>query len=101
MIYRRMVCCCLLIPGPGGVLMSNPWANAPMDCYVVPAMSSEQRLPHKLPTDGELGDQLRLIAAKGEFEPVSFVMVPRANVAKLELKPEALRGPDGAVIPVE
>jgi hypothetical protein len=81
--------------------MSNPWAKAPVDCYVVPALSSEQRLPHKLPTDGEPGDQIKIVMAKGEFEPASFVIAPKANIAKLELKAGALQGPNGAVIPAE
>ncbi len=96
---RAFFCVGMMI---GGVVAANPWAQSPVECYVVPAMSSEQRLPHKIPTDGQLGDQLHVIAAQGEFEPVSFVMVPRQNVERLELKAEALRGPaDGAVIPVE
>ncbi len=95
---RALYCIGMMI---GGVVAANPWAQSPVDCYEVPAMSSVQRLPSVTPTDGTLSNQLYVVAAQGEFEPASFVMVPKANVAKLELKAQALKGPGGVTIPVE
>ena len=65
------------------------WDQSPLACYEVPALSSIPRLPDALPSDGRLSSQLRLVAAKGEFEPVSFVIAPRSDVAKLVLKASA------------
>ncbi|CAN5392579.1 hypothetical protein BH09VER1_BH09VER1_08150 [soil metagenome] len=74
-----------------------PWSKGPFECYVVPALSSFQRLPDTIPVDGHLSSELRFVAAQGEFEPASFVIVPRQTVAKLELKPSDLTGPGGSV----
>ena len=67
------------------------------DCYVVPAISSIKRLPDSVPTDGRKGTRLRVIAARGEYEPASFVLVPTRQVARLELKASALAGKGGRV----
>ncbi len=72
-------------------------SEGPLVCYTVPALSSCPRLPHTLPRDGRLSSQLRIVAAKGAFEPVSFVISPRVNVARLELKASPLLGPGGAI----
>ncbi|MFC1805635.1 hypothetical protein ACFL09_01475 [Planctomycetota bacterium] len=74
-----------------------PWSQGPVACYGVPALSSIPRLPDTLPSDGRLSSQLRLVAAKGEFEPVSFVIAPRRDVAKLVLKASELSGPNGKI----
>lgn len=74
-----------------------PWSQGPLACYEVPALSSIPRLPDTLPSDGRLSSQLRMVAAKGEFEPVSFVIAPRSNVAKLVLKASPLSGPGGNI----
>ncbi len=65
--------------------------------YTVPAISSIPRLPHKLPQDGELSNKLQIVAAQGEFEPASFVLVPQGNVAKLQLTATALTGAAGQI----
>ena len=70
----------------------TPWANRPLACYVVPAMSSIKRLPEAIPADGKLGDRLNVVAAKGEFEPVSFVVFPFRDFATLEVTATALKG---------
>lgn len=58
----------------------------PFTCYEVPPMSSVKRLPDSLPSDAVRTDCLRVIAAKGEYEPVSFVVVPHRSVDRFELK---------------
>lgn len=74
------------------------WARAPLACYIVPAMSAIKRLPDVIPSDGKLGSTLNLIAAQGEFEPVSFVAFPFVDIARLEVKATDLAG-GGATIP--
>jgi hypothetical protein len=73
------------------------WQQGPFACYEVQALSSIQRLPNAAPTDGRLSARLRMIAAKGEYEPASFVIVPRQDVTKLELKASALVGAGGNI----
>lgn len=74
-----------------------PWKQGPLACYVVPALSSIPRLPDTLPSDGRLSTLLRVVAAKGEFEPVSFVIAPRSDVASLVLKASPLSGRGGTL----
>ena len=71
--------------------------DLPFDCYVVEPLSSVKRLPGRVPTDGTKALRLRIIAAKGEYEPASFVLVPTRAVARLELKASALAGPGGGI----
>ena len=42
--------------------------------WAVPAMSGVQRLPDAVPTDGVKGGTVRIVAARGEYEPGSFVL---------------------------
>jgi hypothetical protein len=74
-----------------------PWTKGPFECYAVPPLSSILRLPDSIPSDARLSSELRIVAAQGEFEPASFVIVPRADVAKLELAPTSLVGPGGEI----
>jgi len=76
---------------------SDVWAKGPIACYSVPPISSIKRLPDVLPSDGRLSDRLRIIAAKGEYEPASFVVVPRKNITKFELKASALKSSKGNI----
>jgi len=75
-----------------GAAQAAAWDGAAVACYEVPALSSVQRLPDAMPVDGRLSSQIRIVAAKGEFEPASFVIVPRADISKLELKVTDLTG---------
>ena len=89
----------MVVPGSPAAAAdaTSPWANSEVACYVVPAISSVKRLPDAPPTDGRLGDRLDLVAARGEFEPVSFVVLPRSDVARFELKAGALGGAKGRI----
>lgn len=78
----------------------GPWNQGPLACYSVPALSSIPRMPDTLPSDAQAGTLLRMVAAKGEFEPVSFVIAPRRDITKLELNASPLSGP-GDPIPAE
>jgi hypothetical protein len=88
------VLCCVL----PAMSQQQPIPNQTgFDTYEVPALSSIPRLPDRLPKDGKLSKQLRVVAAQGEFEPASFVIAPRTNVAKLEFKTNSLSGPAGSI----
>ena len=76
---------------------ASPWADKPVTCYAVPPMSSVKRLPNVIPVDGEVSDQLKIIAAKGEFEPASFVVTSSKDISALELKTSDLKGEKGEI----
>ncbi len=65
--------------------------------YTVPAISSVKRLPNTFPEDGEPGGTLRIVAARNEFEPVSFVICSPRDVDHAELKASNLTGKAGTI----
>jgi hypothetical protein len=73
------------------------WADRPVACYDVPAISPRRRLPDTLPADGRIGDRLSVVAAKGEFESVSFVVFPFVDMAGLKVEGSELKGRDGSI----
>ncbi|MGI6098826.1 MAG: hypothetical protein ACOYD3_03595 [Kiritimatiellia bacterium] len=75
-----------------------PWKEAPAVYYTVPPLSDIRRLPDAYPADGVALGTLELLAARGEFEPASFVVYPRARVDRFTLRAGDLRG-KGGVIP--
>ena len=52
--------------------------------WSVPAMSGVQRLPDAIPADGEQGGTVRIVAARGEYEPGSFVVRADDDLGKLQ-----------------
>ena len=76
------------------------WKNAPVLYYTVEPMSDIKRLPDLYPEDGKLAAPLDIVAAKGEFEPASFVVYPKKNVDQFELEITELKNKEGDVIPV-
>lgn len=97
LILRILPSLLVLVTGSGLIASDPSWSSGPFACYTVPPLSSIRRLPDQLPEDARLGSTLRIVAAQGEFEPASFLIHPRADVAKLELKPTALTGPGGEI----
>jgi hypothetical protein len=87
----------VLLTGSGVIAADQPWSSGPFACYSVPPLSSVRRVPDRLPEDARLASTLRIVAAQGEFEPASFIIQPREDVAQLELKPTALVGPSGEI----
>lgn len=75
------------------------WRNAPAVYYTVNPLSEIIRQPDTFPTDGTALGTLKIIAAKGEFEPASFVLYPQQNVDRFELRASDLKGPSGSTIP--
>jgi len=74
-----------------------PLAAASLTYYAVPAVSPVKRLPGTFPDDGVLCGALRVVAAKGEFEPASFVVFPFENAARASLTVSDLVGRGGTI----
>jgi hypothetical protein len=79
--------------------LSRASAESVLELYEVPAISSIPRLPDALPSDARPSRQLRIVATPGEFEPVSFVIAPHADVYTLTLNASPLSSSDGKRIP--
>ena len=69
--------------------------------YAVPAMSNVQRLPDLYPTDGRAGRPVRIFAAKGEYEPGSFLVYPLRDLGKVAFDLTPFRTADGKVFPAD
>ena len=67
--------------------------------YDVPPMSSLQRLPDIYPEDGVAGGTVRIVAAKDEYEPGSFLVYPLRDLGKAQLSLTPFRTADGKVFP--
>jgi len=67
--------------------------------YVVPPMSETPYLPTALPADGEKDGIVRIVAAKGEYEPGSFILRSDADLKDVRLELGALTNEKGDVFP--
>ena len=76
-------------------------ALADVTWWVVPAMSGVQRLPDAVPADGELGGTVRIVAARGEYEPGSFVVRSAVNLGKVQPVVGKLVNEKGDVFPAD
>ena len=78
---------------PGIVSVELAIACAALPCragatwWAVPAMSGVQRLPDAIPADGKEGGTVRIVAARGEYEPGSFVVRADEDLGKVEGMP--------------
>lgn len=64
---------------------------------VVPALSNIKRLADTPPTDGVPGGTVELLAAKGEYEPASFLLRSQQSVKQVVLKASPLKGKHGTI----
>ena len=69
--------------------------------YAVPPMSELQRLPDAYPTDGKPGAPVKIVAAKDEYEPGSFLVWARENLGKVQLEVGDLKNGTGDIFPKE
>ena len=69
--------------------------------YAVPAMSNVQRLPDIYPLDGQAGQPVRIIAAKDEYEPGSFLVYPLKNLGKVSFTLTPFKTKDGKAFPAD
>ena len=67
--------------------------------YVVPAMSDVQRLPDAYPEDGVAGGTVRIVAARDEFEPGSFLVWSDRDLGKVQFTVGELKNENGDVFP--
>ena len=94
----RYVSSLALVLGIGLVGMTNPVrAAGELECYSVPAISNTKRLPHEVSKDAVRGGPLRAVAARGEYEPVSFLIKPLQDIQKLEISQSSLIGAGGHI----
>ena len=94
-----MKCCALwlslllaLVSAPG--LADVAW-------WSVPAMSGVQRLPDAIPADGEQGGTVRIVAARGEYEPGSFVVRSDVDLGRVQPVVGELVNEKGDVFPAD
>ena len=69
--------------------------------WSVPAMSGVQRLPDAIPADGERGGTVRIVAARGEYEPGSFVVRPDEALGRVQPVVGRLVNEKGDVFPAD
>ena len=69
--------------------------------WSVPAMSGVQRLPDSIPADGEEGGTVRIVAARGEYEPGSFVVRADADLGKVQPVVGTFTNENGDVFPAD
>ena len=83
----------------GDALKAAGLAKGPLTWYAVPAMSDVRRLPDAYPEDGRVQGELAVVAAKGEFEPASFLIYAEGAQKGVELGVSDLKSEAGAVLP--
>ena len=70
-------------PTLSGWIASDRLARSLPFCPIaIDPFSHAKRLPHLLPHDGESGHSLRMAAARGEFETVSFQIFPFRDIKR-------------------
>ena len=67
--------------------------------WSVPAMSDVMRLPDAEPKDGAKGGVVRIVAAKGEYEPGSFVVRASEDLGKVQFSVGELKTDRGVTFP--
>ena len=75
----------------------NP--DAAVRHYAVPPMSELQRLADAYPTDGVAGGTVRIVAARDEYEPGSFLVWATHDLGKVGFSLGAFKNEKGEVFP--
>lgn len=71
--------------------------NAKLTWYSVDPMSETQYLPDVYPYDGEHAVPIKIVAARGEYEPASFIIFSGQDLGKAQITVDDLKSKDGAV----
>jgi hypothetical protein len=82
------------------VIENDSVPEPPYICFAVKAITNDKILPWSLPTPGQVGNVLRITACRGEYQPASFCVHARKNIADLRLAATELKAED-AVIPAK
>ena len=67
--------------------------------YAVDPMAETPYMPDRPPEGGDEGAPVRMVAARGEYEPGSFVLVADADLGKVKLEVGDLRNEKGEIFP--
>ena len=67
------------------------WKDSPFAVCGVEELSGVRRTPDVFPADGDFTSPLRVIAARGEFEGVSFLVFPFADLDGVQFAPTEFR----------
>jgi len=67
--------------------------------WVVDPMSETRYMPDQIPSDGREGAPIGIIAAKGEYEPGSFILRSDADLGKVTFELSDLKTKNGKVFP--
>ena len=92
--------CKLICAGALAALAVSP-AIAGLKWYAVDPMGELPYMPDKAPAGGREGAPLRMVAARGEYEPCSFVLVSDEDVGKVKLEVSDLKSGTGDVLSKE
>ena len=74
-------------------------AKAAVTWYAVDPMSERRYMPDAAPVGGLKGEPVRIVAAKGEYEPGSFVVTSDRDLGKVDFIVSDMKGENGATIP--
>ena len=74
-------------------------AAAGVKWYAVDPMGEVPYMPDKAPYGGKEGAPIQIIAAKGEYEPGSFVLVADADLGKVKIEVGDLKNEKGEIFP--
>ncbi len=74
-------------------------ANAAVWHYAVPPMSEIQRLADVYPSDGTPNGAVRIVAAKDEYEPGSFLVWARSDLGKVRFDVGEMKNEKGEAFP--
>ncbi len=77
----------------------NGKAAAPFVFYSVSPMSENQYLPDAYPLDAQAMAPIRILTARDEYEPGSFVIYPLKDLGKVKFTLSQFRTKDGRVFP--
>ena len=67
--------------------------------YAVDPMGEEPYMPDAAPPGGREGAPLRFVAARGEYEPCSFVLVADQDLGKVKIEVGDLKSEKGEIFP--
>ena len=82
-----------------GALILAFSAGAGVDWYAVDPMAETPYMPDSAPKGGVKGGTVRIVAAKGEYEPGSFVLVSDEDLGKVQLEVGELKNEKGVAFP--
>ena len=90
--------CKMICAGALAALAMWP-AAAGVKWYAVDPMGERPYMPDKAPEGGREGAPLRMVAARGEYEPCSFVLVADQDMGKVRIEPGDLKNEKGETFP--